>query len=50
MQDFEWDQTQRLALKGVKEANARLMQQHATESFTKRMMADSAQGSGGDRQ
>lgn len=48
-EDFEWDQTQRLAVKGVKEANARLMQQHATESFTKRMIADSAQGSEGGR-
>ena len=44
MQDFEWDQTRRLALKATAEANAQLMQQHAAESFTKRMLADSAQG------
>lgn len=50
VQDFEWDQVQQLALRGVKEANASLLQQHASESFSKRMLADSAQGSEGREQ
>jgi hypothetical protein len=47
MQDFEWDQLQRLAQSGIQKANVALMQQHAQESFTKRMLAKSAEGSEG---
>lgn len=46
-QDFEWDQLQRLAQSGIQKANVALMQQHAQESFTKRMLAESAEGSEG---
>jgi hypothetical protein len=47
VQDFEWDQLQRLAQTGIQKANVALMQQHAQESFTKRMLAESAEGSEG---
>lgn len=45
LEDFEWDQLQRLTQEGVARSNTALMQQHAQTSFTKRMAAESALGS-----
>ena len=47
LQDFEWDQCQSLTVKDTRKSNEELMQKHAEESFTKRMLADSAPGSEG---
>ncbi len=45
LQDFEWDQVQRLAQNGLAHSNTALLQAHAQTSFSKRMAADSACGS-----
>ena len=42
VQDFEWDQLRRLAVKGIGEANTDVMRKHATETFTRAMHAESA--------
>ena len=34
-EDFEWDECQRLAVMGVKDANVRLLREYATERFGK---------------
>lgn len=45
VEDFEWDQLQRLTQEGVACSNTALLQQHAQHSFSKRMAAESAPGS-----
>jgi hypothetical protein len=41
-EDFEWDQLQRLAVQGTKEANVRLMRSSATASLKASLTADGA--------
>lgn len=42
LQDFEWDQLERLAKKEIGEANTVVMRKHANETFTRAMNAESA--------
>jgi len=41
-EDFEWDQLQRLAVQGTKEANVRLMRSSATASLKASLTAEGA--------
>lgn len=36
-EDFEWDTLQRVAIREMEDANQRLLQKHATESFSRSM-------------